>query len=315
MFYVYISERNNLSKGRKRMKGQRRHCNACARVELWLDAYIDGELNTRRAAFVRRHLADCSECAARAEEHRELSRLVAMSDGLVKDEVSRDLHASIMQSVAQSPRVASKATGPRRASLRLVGALVALVLLCGVLLIPGGPLNPVANGPLYGGAPSVGGLGGSNGSYEDSSDGDLKGDNEAEPNAPDPSFSHFLSRVPAMDESDKPGDCPPGGEGEPSDSPSYDGEGDADNGSANVPEVGIGKEQLEALYGEWKNEEVHLLLNTEAMLFGLVMADGREYFGVIIWQYDTLLLIPDDDPSVMFLVSVKGDGLWLTQRR
>ena len=261
-------------------------------------------------------IVGCPDCAAREKEQRELSRLVAMSDELFEVEVSRDLHASIMQSVAQSPRTATKTTAARRASLRWAGALVAIVLLCGVLLIPGGPLNPMANAPSHDAAPPMGGNAGGDGGYGDSSNGAPNDDNEMMPSDPDAPFSHCLSRVPAKgdEEPGEPSDSPPGGTNEPSDSPSYDGEGDADNGTADQPEGGIiGKEQLKALHGEWKDDEVHLLLNTEAMLFGLALADGREYYGKIIWQYDKLVLMPDGDSSVMFFVFLEGDQLWLTR--
>ena len=42
----------------------------------WLGAYMDGELNTERRAWVERHLADCAECRLELDELRRLSRLL-----------------------------------------------------------------------------------------------------------------------------------------------------------------------------------------------------------------------------------------------
>ena len=297
------------------MKGQKRRFDACARMESLIPMYVDGELNTRRAKAVRRHLDACPSCAAQARELEELSRLIARSEGEHMPEMSKDLHASIMQSVAQSPRIAPQADRSRRMGWRLGGALVALALMCGVLLMPGGPLNPLAHAPSHDAMrPSMDGTGNGNWNGIESPGADAPGNapdnNEMSPDGSnkEDSIVYHLFRVDGGTESPSP----PAG-----DSPSYDGEGDSsdggnDNVMDSVPE-GPSETLLSRLHGRWESDEMELYLSTLSMAFGFMAEDGVERYGTFFVYDNVLFLIFDDGTGIKFEVSIEGEELWLTK--
>jgi len=295
------------------MKGQRQRLDACARIEPLIPMYVDGELNTRRAEAVRKHLDICPACAAQAREMEELSRLVARTAGEHMPACAKDSPASGLGAVAQPPPSTSQTRHARRMGWRLGGALAALVLMCGVLLMPGGPLNPLANAPSHDAAPPVGGLDGGNWDGMESpgtnAPGDAPDDNEMMPEGPDkgdPIVYHLFR----PDWEPKP-DAPGG------DSPSYGGEGDSsDDGYGDVmdgvPE-GPSEALLSRLHGEWENKEMKLYLSTLSMTFGLIMEDGVERYGTFFVYDNVLFLVFDDGTGIKFEVLIEGDELWLTK--
>lgn len=306
------------------MKGQKRRFDACARMESLIPMYVDGELNTRRAKAVRRHLDACPSCAAQARELEELSRLIARSEGEHMPEVSKDLHASIMQSVAQSPRIAPQADRSRRMGWRLGGALVALVLMCGVLLMPGGPLNPLAHAPSHDAMrPGMDGTGDGNGngiaSPGEDAPGDAPDDNEMEPddsNKGDPSVYYFF-RVDGDVESPEP---------PAEDSPSYGGEGDssgddfdnvmdgAPGGDSSSKDEVNDFQLLKLLNGEWESDAMTLCLDAEYFEFYLVIEGKGEYEGDFSLTGGVLLLQFENGERVSLEARVKGGTLCLTKR-
>lgn len=292
------------------MKGQRRRLDACARIEPLISMYVDGELNTRRAEAVRKHLDICPACAARARELEELSRLIARTAGEHMPEVSKDLHASVMQSVAQSPRTTTQMGHARRMGWRLGGALAALVLVCGVLFVPGGPLNPLANAPSH---DAIGGMDGNHmsgmGSPGANAPADAPDDNEMMPEGPDKgdSIVYHLFRPDWEPKPDAPG----------GDDPSYGGEGGSSDDSFGDVMDGVPEEPSDALlprlHGGWENDEMKLYLSTLSMTFALAAEDGVERYGTFFVYDNVLFLVFDDGTGIKFEVSIEGEELWLTK--
>lgn len=74
---------------------------ACERVELLLGAFVDGELNQKQTAAVKKHLCGCPSCA---NALAELERLNALVTDATEAELPPALHDSVMRVVRQTER-------------------------------------------------------------------------------------------------------------------------------------------------------------------------------------------------------------------
>ncbi len=70
---------------------------ACERIERMLGAFVDGELNSRQAAAVEKHVGLCPSCARKLDDLRTLSSLVA--DAVADEPLPPTLRASVMRVV------------------------------------------------------------------------------------------------------------------------------------------------------------------------------------------------------------------------
>jgi tetratricopeptide (TPR) repeat protein len=64
----------------------------CRKAQEWISRSVDGELDTRRAARLERHLAECDDCRAFAEDTR---KIVEKASGLAAPEPSDKVWRSI----------------------------------------------------------------------------------------------------------------------------------------------------------------------------------------------------------------------------
>ena len=103
---------------------------ACARIEPMLWVYADGELNTCRAAMVKRHLRSCSSCASLLQDayrQRELIEQARLSLAL-----PADIHESVMTLVRQSaPKTARRSVVPVRRGVSMLAAAACFLLVFG----------------------------------------------------------------------------------------------------------------------------------------------------------------------------------------
>ena len=104
----------------------------CSKARKQLSAYLDGELQARRAAEVRAHLQSCERCTREAEQVRTVWRLLDHAEEL---EPSRHFATRFWQRVRRAP--AGQSAAPRQARRRflprwasaLTAAAVALIAL------------------------------------------------------------------------------------------------------------------------------------------------------------------------------------------
>lgn len=132
---------------------------ACERIQPWLSAYADGQLNKRQTAAVRAHVCGCPSCARELEEIGKVTALLRECVDFA--EPSPRIHASVMQAVNGMPRALLKQSSRYTVLRRVSGALacVGCLVVIGAAVLMGGVTNksfdamsPEAESPMYNGA-------------------------------------------------------------------------------------------------------------------------------------------------------------------
>ncbi|MCC6749439.1 MAG: zf-HC2 domain-containing protein [Deltaproteobacteria bacterium] len=103
---------------------------SCVRIQRRLSAFLDGELSPRRAAAVRRHLAECPGCDRAAGELRQLAQLAGR---LATHEPSAELLPRILAAVPPERREIARSWGRGGWWLALGSAVAAAGMLVLVL--------------------------------------------------------------------------------------------------------------------------------------------------------------------------------------
>jgi hypothetical protein len=124
----------------------------CARVRSRLSDCIDGALTPREARAVERHLTSCAGCSQRAEELREVGRLLS---GLPRLEAPEPIAGRVLDRLeieTRQPALAFLFRGFSAARPFMLPSLVPAVLvlvsvLAGVLALDSGPLPEVHFAP------------------------------------------------------------------------------------------------------------------------------------------------------------------------
>jgi anti-sigma factor RsiW len=72
----------------------------CSSCETWLDRYVDGDLEPRRAAWMARHLEQCPSCE---QLHRRLRVVDALLETVQPMPLRDDFTATVMAAVRERP--------------------------------------------------------------------------------------------------------------------------------------------------------------------------------------------------------------------
>lgn len=285
------------------MKGNNGAFLGCEWVKAHLDAYLDGELNTKQASDVKAHLDICPDCAAQYEEAKELLALVAAADDVLPDPQA---HEAVMRVVAAEPR-RSRRISPltwRRLGATLAGVCLLLALLIVPPTLRNG-LSPAPESPDTDTAPEGPGIGG-----------------EPCPPAEEPGDAPSYDSPP---DADKPEDTPSSPE-EPEvsepvspDAPGSSGSSDDEEYTKNVyvlyrqtPAPEGATSLWEALGGEWLGETASLSVSSGDHIVQFSNEDGDIWAEARLVE-NRLILNPDTDKMINFWVRLDGDTLWLTK--